>query len=197
MPIYDFIIYKEPQPKHSPRRITTEEYQIEWHRKGILFIKCPDGLMREEDKTNNSFTISSGTIIPWNQLVDKARYDITTLAGEKQFVIRVYNRKSYDALLNGFNEIINEEINANKELLIYIAEHFENRWQKNPTTDEAKEILEILKGLPKGVDDSFCELLLKTWQQRLEEQLLKDMQSDDDRDVMEAICALKDYVKNI
>lgn len=194
MPFYDFLIYKEPQPKHSPRRINTDEYQIEWHRKGIFFKKCPQGLLCQQDNNSNCFEISSDTIILWNQLVDKARYDVMTLTGEKQYTIRMFNRNGVDTLLHGFNEIYDDNVNANKEILWFIAEFFEDNWIQNASSKEAKETLNKLIDLPKSVDDALCKQLIATWQQRLKEHLIKDLQSDDERIVIEAIADLKKIV---
>lgn len=192
MPFFDFLIYKGTQPKHSPRRIVTDEYQIEWHRKGIQFVNCPEGRLRYQENPEICFPISSGTIVSWNQLTDKARYDVTTNSEEKKYVIRMFNRTDVEAFLKGFKEVFNEEINANKELLWYIAECFEEKWNQKPSAQNAKESIEKLKDLPSGIDDNFRELLLKTWQQRLEEQLIKDVFSDDEKTVIESIA----YIRN-
>lgn len=191
MPFFDFLIYKGTQPKHSPRRIVTDEYQIEWHRKGIQFVNCPEGRLRYQENPEICFPISSGTIVSWNQLTDKARYDVTTNSEEKKYVIRMFNRTDVEAFLKGFKEVFNEEINANKELLWYIAECFEEKWNQKPSAKLAKENIRKLKDLPFGIDDIFSELLLKTWQQRLEEQLILDLYSNDEKLVMESIECLK------
>jgi DNA-binding transcriptional regulator GbsR (MarR family) len=104
----------------------------------------------------------------------------------------MFNRTDVEAFLKGFKEVFNEEINANKELLWYIAECFEEKWNQKPSAQNAKESIEKLKDLPSGIDDSFRELLLKTWQQRLEEQLIKDVFSDDEKTVIESIA----YIRN-
>lgn len=192
MPFFDFLIYKGTQPKHSPRRIVTDEYQIEWHRKGIHFVNCPEGWLRHQENPDICFPISSGKIVFWNQLTDKSRYDVTSLSGEKEYVIRMFNRNDVEIFLKGFKEVFNEEINANKEIMWYIAECYEEKWSQKPSAQNAKENIEKLKDLPYGIDDNFRELLLKTWQQRLEEQLIKDVFSDDEKTVMESIA----YIRN-
>lgn len=192
MPFFDFLIYKGTQPKHSPRRIVTDEYQIEWHRKGIHFVNCPKGWLRHQENPDICFPISSGKIVFWNQLTDKSRYDVTSLSGEKEYVIRMFNRNDVEVFLKGFKEVFNEEINANKEIMWYIAECYEEKWCQKPSAQNAKENIEKLKDLPYGIDDNFRELLLKTWQQRLEEQLIKDVFSDDEKTVMESIA----YIRN-
>ncbi len=191
MPFFDFLIYKGAQPKHSPRRIVTDEYQIEWHRKGIHFVNCPEGWLRQQENPDICFPISSGTIVLWNQLTDKTRYDVTTNSGEKQYVIRMFNRTDVEVFLKGFKEVFNEGINANKELMWYIAECYEEKWNQKASSQSAKEIIDKLKDIPTGIDDSFRELLLKTWQQRLEEQLILDLYSDDEKLVLESIECLK------
>ncbi len=197
MPFFDFLIYKGTQPKHSPRRIVTDEYQIEWHRKGIHFVNCPEGWLRHQENLDICFPISSGKIVFWNQLTDKSRYDVTSLSGEKEYVIRIFYRNDVEVFLKGFKEVFNEEINANKELMWYIAECYEEKWNQKSSTQIAKENLEKLKDLPLGIDDNFRELLLKTWQQRLEEHLYDDLLSNDEKLIMESIADLKDYFKNV
>ncbi len=197
MPFFDFLIYKGTQPKHSPRRIVTNEYQIEWHRKGIHFVNCPEGWLRLQENPDICFPISSGIIVFWNQLADKYRYDVTSLSGEKEYVIRMFNRNDVEIFLKGFKEMFDKEINANKELMWYIAECYEEKWNQKSSTQIAKENLEKLKDLPLGIDDNFRELLLKTWQQRLEEHLYDDLLSNDEKLIMESIADLKDYFKNV
>lgn len=198
MLFFDILIYKGVQPKRSPRRIVTDEYHIEWHRKGIDFVKCPEGWLRHQDDPDICFQISSGKLILWNQLTHQARYDVTTLSGEKQYVIKMYNRNEDkdDAFLKGFKESFNGEINANKEIMWYIAECYEEKWNQKPSAQNAKENIEKLKDLPSGIDDNFRELLLKTWEQRLQEQLIKDLSSQDESIVMESIAYLKNYPQN-
>lgn len=193
MLFFDFLIYKGTQPRLSPRRIVTDEYQIEWHRKGIQFVKCPDGWLRHQENPDICFPISSGTIVLWDHLADEARYDVTTLSGEKQYVIRRFNReeKKEEKLLKGFKEVFDGKKNANKELMWFTAEYYEEKWNQNPSSQNAKEIIDKLKVLPSDIDDSFRELLLKTWQQRLEEQLILDLYSNDEKLVLESIDCIK------
>ena len=73
-----------------------------------------------------------------------------------------------------------------------MAECYEEKWNQKPSAQNAKENIEKLKDLPYGIDDDFRELLLKTWRQRLEEQLIKDVFSDDEKTVIESIA----YIRN-
>lgn len=195
---YDCLIYKDKQIRGvlPPRRINVGEYQIEWHRKGIQFLRCPEGWLCHQENSNNRIPIASGIIVPWNVLPNETKYDITTLSGEKQYVIRIQFRGDFKLWLE---RCIKMDHNVNKEMLWYIAEYYESKWKLTTSSQEIKMIYgelksfsEKLKDLNTKVDDGILDLLLKTWQQRLEEQLIKDVFSDDEKTVMESIA----YIRN-
>lgn len=204
---------------HGPRRINEHEYQIEWYRKGILFKKCPKSVIRKIEHHIEDIPIESGTMVTWDRLMDQNEhletFQIIPNDGKARF-FRVKSRKPIEWL--ECNTIVPN--NCNREVLLQIASIFEENngiveeiknYQGNQ--DSSKELLNIKESfqnksltnsyqedkvlfilqrlLPKGIDDTLCNLILKTWKSRLKERAINDLYSDNERLVANAIGFLK------
>lgn len=176
--IYDILIWpgsQDEQPDNSPRCIKDNEYQIEWGRDGLRFVKCPKGKMSRTDVQGQSFAIETSTVIPWYQLEKYKYYDITTENGEKRYCARVWWWSSVKDWLENCERF---EENVNTEVMWKIAEIFEEKWDARITIKEVADICTWLEALFRGIDgtlDTLREKILGTWYQRLETRLTQDL----------------------
>ena len=173
--VYDILIYdpKEKQPPASPRRIVFDEYQIEWHREGIQFVKCPEGSMCNRGNPNDVIPIKAGDIVPWSRLNDRERYDIKPENGEPVLVIRAFYRKDFKDWIQ-YCWVLPD--NFNTEMMWYIARCFEDSFSKKLSIKNIENICqELQQSLSQGVDDTTRDLIVNTWERRLEEKIVKDL----------------------
>ena len=191
MKLFDIIFFSGSEPSNSdPRRINDGEYHVEWHRKGIQFVRCPKGVIRKKGSTDAVAHVASGTIVPLEQFANNDYYDIVPDDGPVQRHFRIRYR-DYEKWLEK-NSIPN---NVNMEVLLQIAEIYEHRWADHPTLEETKACMENLRQeLPSGVDDDTRNSILEVWRRRMENCLIKDLLSYDDKVAAKAVAPFRRIV---
>ena len=170
---YDILIYVYglDQPKESPRRIVFGEYQIEWHREGIQFVKCPEGSMCNRGNPNDVIPIKAGNIVPWSRLNDRDRYNVKPEGKDPVLVIRAFYRNTFEDWIRYCRSLPD---NFNTEMMRYIARFYEDSFSKMLSSKDIENICqELQQCLPQGVDDA--TRIVNTWKQRLEEKIVKDL----------------------
>lgn len=195
---YDIKIYHsyDQDNRYSPRRINENGYHIEWQRAGILFLQCPDGKIHREDSGVEDIHVHSDMLIEWKKMMKPTdttikKFQIIDSNGTVHYVFRVIQR-TFEEWLNWCNEVPG---NYNLEVMFQIAEPYESKWNDETTFGEIIEICtKFGNDLPLGIDDIVRDLILETWQQRLEQRVIKGLLSDDVNAVSESVPHFKKLI---
>ena len=186
--LFDVVIYPYgQQTEYDPRRICFDDYQIEWHRQGLQFVHCPKGMVHNQNNLCEDFSIASGDIIPWSQLINRERYDIVPNEGKTLYSFRAFWRTLVD--WERCCEIPN---NINAEVMWQLAQIEEWKWSPQMSQRDIKDTLYRLKDcMPMDISDE-CDrvrdIVLNTWQKRWTERLSHDIMSPN-QDVQSQISA--------
>lgn len=191
MKLFDIIFYSGSEPgNNDPRRINDGDYQVEWHRKGIRFVRCPKGVIRKRGSSDDVAPVASGVFVPLEQFANNDYYDVVPNEGQVRCHFRIRYR-DYEKWLEK-NSIPN---NVNLEVLLQIAEVYEQRWVENPTLEETQACMDSLRQeLPVGVDDDARNSILEVWRRRMESCLIKDLLSYDDKVAAKAVAPFRRIV---
>lgn len=191
MKLFDIIFFSGSEPSNSdPRRINDGEYHVEWHRQGIQFVRCPKGVIRTKNTNIDVAPVASGTFVPLEKFENNAYYNVVPDEGQVRCHFRIRYR-DYEKWLEN-NNLPN---NVNLEVLLQIAEIYEQRWADHPTLEESQSCMESLKReLPTGVEEDARNSILEVWNRRMESCLIKDLLSYDEKVAAKAVAPFRRIV---
>lgn len=195
--LYDIKIYEwdDDNNSNSPRRINDGEYHIEWHRKGIKFKQCPEGNIHHSDGMIQKIYVMSGKLVLWDELMgteySNELFEYIPIAGTPRYKIRI-KKRTVPKWIEWNKKVPN---NINTEVMWQLAENEERKWSAQmPSNEIGSTLTELKSNLPPGIDDTVRDLILETWQQRLEQQVIKGLLSDDVNAVSELVPHFKKLI---
>ncbi len=184
--IYNIKIYDwdkfDSNHSERPRRIDDGEYHIEWHRQGIEFKQCPDGIIRHNSGKIQDVLVKSGQLVSWGELMrneDKKElfnFIPSDPANSPRYKILVLKRSL--SVWIEWNTRVPDNINT--EVMWQLAQIEERKWMPQMSLNEIRNILiEFQNSLPEGIDDDVRDLILNTWKQRWMERAAQSMLSSE------------------
>lgn len=199
--IYDIKIYEWDKDSNRysnrPRRINDSAYQyhIEWHREGIEFVQCPEGIIHHVDNRITDINVKSGIRVYWKELMrhedSNEFFEFKPNADTPRYKIRVIKRTSSD--WKDWCDKIPDNINT--EVMWQLAEIEERKWSAQmPLNEIGSTSIELKSSLHPAINDPVRDLILATWQQRLEQRVVKAVLSDNPQSASEAVPHFKELV---
>ena len=184
--IFDIKIYEWDKYGRNytnrPRRIDDGEYHIEWHRQGIEFKRCPDGIIHHTSDRIQDVHVMSGQLVSWGELTEPAGsnglllFEFYPDANTPRYKILVIKRAPSEWI--EWNTRVPDNINT--EVMWQLAQIEEWKWKPQMPLNEIRNILiELQNSLPEGIDDSVRDLILNTWKQRWMERAAQSMLSSE------------------